>query len=352
MSDDSETVTTPPDTSPDEEASAETEASTSTDDSGSPDEPTASPPETTGDSPASESGSSNGSPAPEGRLSIYKTYKLYIDGQFPRTESGRYLQPEDSEGDFVANICRASRKDFRDAVVAARETLDGWSGRSAFNRGQILYRMAEMLEGRRHGFEKQLMDFANYSEAEAREEVGTAIDRLVWYAGWADKFEQVFGSINPVSSPHFNFTTPEPTGVVAVFTPRNAPLLGLVSAIAPLIVSGNAVIAVVDNEAPMLAMEFAEVLNNSDLPGGVINILTGLRSELAGHVGGHRDVDGVIAYGASDEEEELLGVEGAENVKRTKFADDPDDWTSDDCQSPYRIMPFVEFKTNWHPVGV
>jgi delta 1-pyrroline-5-carboxylate dehydrogenase len=291
-------------------------------------------------------------PAPEGRLSVYKTYKLYIDGQFPRTESGRYLQPEDSEGDFVANICRASRKDFRDAVVAAREALDGWSGRSAFNRGQILYRMAEMLEGRRHGFEKQLMDFADYSEAEAREEVGTAIDRLVWYAGWTDKFEQVFGSINPVGSPHFNFTTPEPTGVIALFAPQNDPLLGLISAIAPLIVSGNAIVAIVDNDAPMLAMEFAEVLNNSDLPGGVVNILTGLRSELAGHVGGHRDVDGVIAYGADDQEEELIGVEGAENVKRLKFAEDHDDWTADDCQSPYRIMPFVEFKTNWHPVGV
>ncbi|MFB6264605.1 MAG: aldehyde dehydrogenase family protein, partial [Bradymonadaceae bacterium] len=195
---------------------------------------------------------------------------------------------------------------------------------------------------------------AEYSADRAAEEVDAAIDRLVWYAGWSDKFEQVFGSTNPVSSPHFNFTVPEPTGVIAVFAPRNCPLLGLVSTIAPLIVSGNAIIPIVDmeNEAPTVAMEFAEVLNNSDLPGGVINILTGLRDELIGHVGGHKDVNGVLAYGATDDEREQLQLEGAENVKRVKFMEDPEDWTPDDYQSPYRILPFVEFKTNWHPVGV
>ena len=291
------------------------------------------------------------------RLSVYKTYKLYIDGEYPRTESGRYLQIDDHEGNFVANICHASRKDFRDAVVAARQALDGWFGRSAFNRGQILYRMGEMLESRRAGLAEQLVDQLGYSRQEARREVQTTIDRIVWYAGWSDKFEQVFGSTNPVSSPHFNFTVPEPTGVVTVFCPRNAPLLGLVSSIAPLIVSGNTVVAIVDADspestAPQMAMEFAEVLNNSDLPGGVVNILTGVRSELIGHVGGHRDVDGIIAYGADDEHEEQLALEGAESVKRVKFKDDPEDWTSEDCQSPYWILPFVEFKTNWHPVGV
>ena len=286
------------------------------------------------------------------RLPVYKTYKLYIDGAYPRTESGRYLKIEDQKGNFVANICHASRKDFRDAVVAAREALDGWFGRSAFNRGQILYRMAEMLESRRAGFAAKLEEFLDYSGDEAREEVQATIDRLVWYAGWSDKFEQVFGSTNPVASPHFNFTVPEPTGVVTVFTPRNAPLLGLVSTVAPLIVSGNTTVAVVDNDAPQMAIEFAEVLNNSDLPGGVVNILTGIRSELVGHVGGHRDVDGIIAYGADDETEKQLALEGAESVKRVKFKKDYQDWTSDDCQSPYWILPFVEFKTNWHPVGV
>jgi acyl-CoA reductase-like NAD-dependent aldehyde dehydrogenase len=286
------------------------------------------------------------------RLPVYKTYKLYIDGSYPRTESGRYIQVDDHEGNFVANICHASRKDFRDAVVAAREALDGWFGRSAFNRGQILYRMGEMLEARRASFESELVDGLGYTQDEAAAEVGTAIDRLVWYAGWADKFEQVFGSTNPVSSDHFNFTVPEPTGVLSIFTPRDAPLLGLISSVAPVIVSGNTCVAIVDNDAPHVAMEFAEVLNNSDVPGGVINILTGKRPELVGHVGGHRDVDGIIAYGSDEEERERLQLEGAENVKRTKFEDDPEDWTSDDCQSPYWILPFVEFKTNWHPVGV
>lgn len=286
------------------------------------------------------------------RIPVYKTYKLYIDGSYPRTESGRYLQVEDHKGNFVANICHASRKDFRDAVVAAREALDGWFGRSSFNRGQILYRMGEMLEARRASFESKLVDSLGWDDDRAAAAVGCAIDRLVWYAGWTDKFEQVFGSTNPVSSNHFNFTVPEPTGVITIFTPQNAPLLGLISSVAPVILSGNTAIAIVDNDAPQLAMEFAEVLNNSDLPGGVLNILTGERDELIGHVGGHRDVDGIIAYGAEDDHEEQLALEGAENVKRVKFKDDPEDWTTDDCQSPYWILPFVEFKTNWHPVGV
>jgi acyl-CoA reductase-like NAD-dependent aldehyde dehydrogenase len=286
------------------------------------------------------------------RVPVYKTYKLYIDGEYPRTESGRYLQIEDHKGNFVANICHASRKDFRDAVVAAREALDGWFGRSAFNRGQILYRMGEMLEARKDGFVSQLVDSLGYSRDEAESEVQTAIDRLIWYAGWSDKFEQVFGSTNPVASEHFNFTLPEPTGVIALMAPENAPLLGLISSLAPLIVSGNTVVAIVDNDAPQVAIEFAEVLNNSDLPGGVVNLLTGKRDELVGHVGGHKDVDGLVAYGADDEQEEQLALEGAESVKRVKFKDDPDDWTSDECQSPYWILPFVEFKTNWHPVGV
>jgi len=301
-----------------------------------------------------ERAESDGVVAGEDRVSVHKTYKLYIGGGYPRTESGRYLRVEDHEGAFVANICRASRKDFRDAVVEARQAQEEWAGRTAFNRGQILYRMAEMLEARRHGFEQELVDAAGYDREDAVEEVDCSIDRLVWYAGWCDKFEQVFGSTNPVASPHFNFTVPEATGVVAIFCPRNAPLLGVISAVAPTICSGNTVIAIVDAEgsaAPHLAMEWAEVLNNSDLPSGVVNILTGLRDELAGHVGGHRDVNGLLAFGAEDERRKELELEAVDNVKRTKFLEDPEDWISDDCQSPYRIMPFVEFKTNWHPVG-
>jgi len=253
----------------------------------------------------------------------------------------------------VANICRASRKDFRDAVVAAREAQEGWASRSAFNRGQILYRMGEMLESRRQAFVDALIDTAGYEPDEAEAEVNVAIDRLVWYAGWSDKFAQVFGAVNPVATSHFDFTVPEPTGVVASFAPRNAPLLGLVSCVAPIIVAGNAAVLIVDNNAPTLALDLAEVLETSDLPGGVVNILTGRRSELREHVGGHRDVDAILSVGASDEERTILEQEGAASVKRLDFRPDrePADWRSDDSQSPYWIVPFVEFKTTWHPVG-
>jgi len=253
----------------------------------------------------------------------------------------------------VANVCRASRKDFRDAVVTAREAHDGWSSRSAFNRGQILYRMGEMLESRRQAFVDALIDTAGYSDHEAGAEVDAAIDRLVWYAGWTDKFAQVFGTINPVASSHFDFSVPEPTGVVAAFCPKNAPLLGLISCMAPIIASGNAVILIVENEAPTLALDLAEVLETSDLPGGVVNILTGYRSELREHVGGHRDVDAILSVGASTEERTILEQEAAESVTRMEFRPDrsPAEWRSDESQSPYWIAPFVEFKTTWHPVG-
>lgn len=288
------------------------------------------------------------------RLAVMKTYKLYIGGKFPRTESGRSLKATNHRGEFVANICHASRKDFRDSVVVARKAQEGWAKRTAFNRGQILYRMAEMMEARRASFESQLVEIAGYGADEASAEVSATIDRLVWYAGWSDKFTQVFGSTNPVSSPHFNFTVPEATGVVAILAPRNAPLLGLVSAIAPTIVSGNAAIVVVDNAAPTVAIELAEVLNNSDLPGGVVNLLTGKRDELIGHVSGHRDVDGLLSFGSDTDEQRAIGLEAAETVKRVSFYDDPDaaGWRDSSQQSPYRIMPFVEFKTAWHPIGV
>lgn len=287
------------------------------------------------------------------RLSVYKTFKLYIDGEFPRTESGRYITATNQQGQFVANVCRASRKDFRDAVVAARDAQDGWSSRSAFNRGQILYRMGEMLESRRQAFAQSLVDIAGYESDEAEAEVDAAIDRLIWYAGWSDKFAQVFGSVNPVASSHFDFSVPEPMGVVAAFVPENGPLLGLVSCLAPIIVSGNSVILIVDNHAPSISIDFAEVLETSDLPGGVVNVLTGHRSELREHVGGHRDVDGILSVGASEEERTILEREGAESVTRLEFRPgrDRSEWRSDGSQSPYWITPFVEFKTTWHPVG-
>ncbi len=287
------------------------------------------------------------------RLDVYKTFKLYIGGAFPRTESGRYITEETHKGAFVANICRASRKDFRDAVVAARSAHGGWAARTPFNRSQILHRMAEMLESRRHGFEHALRERAGYSKADAGAEVDAAIDRLLWYGGWADKFVQVFGATNPVASPHFNFTIPESTGVLATLAPKDAPLLGLVTSFAPLIVSGNTVVAIVDHDHRSIAIDFAEILHCSDLPAGVINILTGYRDEVLDHIGGHRDVDGIAVFDATAEERKSIGIEAADTVKRVHFYDTPKggDWTADEAQSPYWILPFVEFKTAWHPMG-
>ena len=293
------------------------------------------------------------SSAKNNRLDVYKTFKLYIGGAFPRTESGRYLTETTDKGAFVANLCHASRKDFRDAVVAARHAQSGWAGRTPFNRSQILHRMAEMLESRRDSFERALRERAGYSKKKAGAEVDAAVDRLIWYGGWADKFVQVFGSTNPVASPHFNFTMPESTGVVATLAPKKAPLLGLVTSFAPLIVSGNTVVVVVDHDHRSVAIDFAEVLHCSDLPGGVINILTGFRDELLGHISGHRDVDGIAVFDATKEEQKSIGTEAADTVKRVHFYDTPkkSDWTHKTAQSPYWILPFVEFKTAWHPMG-
>jgi acyl-CoA reductase-like NAD-dependent aldehyde dehydrogenase len=289
-----------------------------------------------------------------GRLPVSKTYKLFIGGKFPRTESGRYYQAANTNGDFVANYCRASRKDFRNSMVAARGALTSWASRNAFNRGQILYRMAEMLESRGASMREGLVNLAGYSAKDAQTELDASVDRLVWYAGWSDKFAQVYGSINPVATSHFNFTTPEPVGVVTCFVSKNSPLLGIISAMAPVIVSGNTLILIVENDAPTIAMELAEVLATSDLPGGVVNILTGTREELSSHVAGHMDVDAVASFGADVDERRQIQVLASESVKRVKFFDDParEKWTDDENQSPYWILPFVEFKTAWHPIGV
>jgi acyl-CoA reductase-like NAD-dependent aldehyde dehydrogenase len=288
------------------------------------------------------------------RLPIQKTYKLFIGGKFPRTESGRYLQVRDEKGTFVANVCRASRKDLRMAVVAARKAQSPWAARTAFNRGQILYRMAEMLESRRASFVDLITTTTTTTKKHAQAEVDCAIDRLVWYAGWCDKFVQIFGSTNFVASSHFNFTVPEAMGVITAFAPPSSSLLGIIQAVAPALTQGNTLIVITPTATAPVAIEFAEVLATSDLPGGVVNILTGDLHELHTHVTGHMDIDGVLVFGADKKTETAMGKSAADSVKRVKFEPDPGLSTlmADESQSPYQILPWVEFKTVWHPIGV
>jgi acyl-CoA reductase-like NAD-dependent aldehyde dehydrogenase len=263
------------------------------------------------------------------RLGVRKTYKLFIDGGFPRSESGRTYEAEGQ------NVARASRKDVRDAVRAARAAQEKWSGMTAYNRGQVLYRAAEMMETRR-------LELAEFCTGQA--EVDRSIDRVVWYAGWADKLAQAIGSSNPVAGPYFNFTLPEPTGVVALIAPSEPPLEGLVSRLAPVLVGGNAVVAVASEERPLAAIELAEVLATSDVPGGVVNILTGFRAELAPVLAGHMDVNALDLTGADGAADELERL-AAENVKRVVRG-------SADGQSPWEAAAFLELKTVWHPLGL
>jgi acyl-CoA reductase-like NAD-dependent aldehyde dehydrogenase len=289
------------------------------------------------------------------RLDVRKTYKLYIGGKFPRTESGRSYPVADAKGTPWANACRASRKDVRDAVQAARKAQPGWAGATAYNRGQILYRVAEMLEGRREQFADEVARAEGLAGKAAAETVDKAVDRWVWYAGWADKLSQVFGAANPVAGPYFNFSVPEPTGVVGVVAPAASSLLGLVSRLAPVIVSGNTAVVVASETRPLPAITLAEVLATSDLPGGVVNLLTGFAAELAGPLAAHMDVDALDLAGldlALYREAELAA---AENVKRVvppvKLS--ARDWLSDARgQDPYWIAAFLETKTVWHPIGV
>ena len=286
------------------------------------------------------------------RIEVLKTYKTYIGGNFPRTESGRYYKVFDGNGDILANACQCSRKDVRDAVVEAREAIDGWSGRTAYNRGQILYRIAEMLETRKAQFIEEL-ETLGYKTPKAKAEVNDSIDRLIYYAGWSDKFQQVFGSINPVASSHFNFSMPEPTGVVTAWAPDEQPLLGLVSVIAPIIVGGNSCVVLASEEYPLSAVSFAEVLNSSDVPGGVVNILTGYKSELLEHMTSHMDVNAFF-YPSSDvsqDQRKQIDENGALNLKHI-INKDITDWHSEKGQSPYFITDFQEIKTTWHPVGL
>lgn len=282
------------------------------------------------------------------RLPVLKTYKIYIGGQFPRTESGRYYSPVNKKGQKLANVCLCSRKDLRDAVVSARGALSGWSGRAAFNRSQILYRMAEMLEGRRAQFMDELLQM-DYSAASAEQEINLSIDRLIYYAGWCDKYQQLFSSVNPVSSPHFNFSVPEPTGVVAMIAPQQSALLGLVSVMAPVVAGGNTAVIMAAETLPLAAVTFAEVLHSSDLPGGVVNILTGKPGEILSWMAEHMDINAIVYTEKDEAAKKLLREKSAGNLKRVHFYDDTD-WKKDTAESPYFILDCQEIKTTWHPV--
>ncbi|MFE0374455.1 aldehyde dehydrogenase family protein [Streptomyces inhibens] len=283
------------------------------------------------------------------RLSVFKTYKLYVGGKFPRSESGRVYEVTDSKGTWLANAPLASRKDARDAVVAARKAFGGWSGATAYNRGQILYRIAEMLEGRRDQFIAEVADAEGRSKSKATAQVDAAIDRWVWYAGWSDKVAQIAGGANPVAGPYFNLSSPEPTGVVAVLAPQESSFLGLVSVIAPAIVTGNTVIAVASEDSPLPALSLAEVLATSDLPGGVVNILSGRTAELAAPLAAHQDVNAIDLAGADAGSAKDLETAAADNLKRV-LRPATTDWTADPGTD--RLLAFLETKTVWHPMGV
>jgi acyl-CoA reductase-like NAD-dependent aldehyde dehydrogenase len=285
------------------------------------------------------------------RLDVKKTYKLFIGGKFPRSESGRYLPAKSAKGEQLDNYAHASRKDFRDAVVAARAATGGWSKASAYNRGQILYRTAEMLQNRTAELVAEIARSTDVSAAKSKREVTLAIDRLVHFAGWTDKYSQVFGSVNPVASPHFNFTTPEPTGVVVVLAPDEPSLLALVSLVAPVVLSGNTAIVVASEKFPLPAATFAEILATSDLPGGVVNILTGKRAELVPHIATHMDVNAIVDGAGDSEISAKLQAGVATNLKRyARHA--ATDWFSAKVEDPYWILDTVEFKTAWHPIGI
>jgi acyl-CoA reductase-like NAD-dependent aldehyde dehydrogenase len=281
------------------------------------------------------------------RLPVRRTAKLFIGGEFPRSESGRSYEVLGPDGELLAWAARASRKDLRDAVRAARAAQAGWAAKTAFNRGQILYRVAELMEGRRSQFEGELKDAGAEDPPKG---VSAAIDRWVWYAGWADKIHQIQGASNPVAGPYFNFTVPEPTGVVGVVAPQEQSLLGLVSRLAPAIVSGNTAVVLASERAPLPAVSLGEVLATSDVPGGAVNILTGFTEELVPWLAGHMDVNAIDATGVPEELRKEIEELSAENVKRVHRAPDADPF-SDEAQSPYEITALVEFKTVWHPVG-
>jgi acyl-CoA reductase-like NAD-dependent aldehyde dehydrogenase len=299
-------------------------------------------------SPRAASTSAAAKPTP--RLDVRKTYKLYIGGAFPRSESGRSYPVTGVGGGLLAHAARASRKDARDAVVAARGAFGKWSGATAYNRGQVLYRVAEMLEGRLPQFSDALVTAEGLDPRDADQEVAAAIDRWVWYAGWPDKVAQVAGAANPVAGPYFNFSLPEPTGVVAVVAPARSSLLGLVSVLAPVIATGNTAVVVASEERPLPAVTLAEVLATSDVPGGVVNVLTGPVAELAPVLAGHMDVNAIDLTGVDSAARPGLEKLAAENVKRVFAAAANGDWRA--APGTARMLAFLETKTVWHPIGI
>jgi acyl-CoA reductase-like NAD-dependent aldehyde dehydrogenase len=287
------------------------------------------------------------------RIDVRKTYKLFVGGEFPRSESGHSYAVHDQRGHFVANAALASRKDARDAVSAARKAFPGWSGRTAYNRGQVVYRVAEVMEDRRAQFVEAIRQGEGGTAANAGKVLDAAIDRLVWYAGWADKVTQVVGNANPVAGPFFNLSTPEPTGVVAVVAPSGSSLLGLVSVVAPVIVTGNTVVVAASPERPLPAVTFAEVLATSDVPGGVVNVLTGTLDRTVSTLASHMDVNAIDLTGIAGDPEQAqaLEVAAADNLKRVRRAPAAEpDWAADPGLD--RMTDFLETKTVWHPIGV
>ena len=287
------------------------------------------------------------------RIDVRKTYKLFIGGEFPRSESAHSYEVTDSRGRFVANAAMASRKDARDAVVAARKAFSGWAGKTAYNRGQVLYRVAEIVEDRRPQFVEAVRQGEGSTAAAAGKAVDAAVDRLVWYAGWADKITQVVGNANPVAGPFFNLSTPEPTGVVAVVAPQASSLLGLVSVVAPVVVTGNTAVVLASPDRPLPAVTFAEALATSDVPGGVVNILTGPLGNTVPTLAAHLDVNGIDLTGATDDRGAALAWEAAaaDNLKRVRRpAPAEPDWTAD--QGLDAMTAWLETKTVWHPIGV
>ena len=292
------------------------------------------------------------------RIDVRKTYKLYIGGAFPRSESGRSYVVNAANGDPIANAVRASRKDLREAVRAARKAFQPWADKTAMNRGQVLYRVAELMEGRRDQFVAEVAAAEGLRAPKAGEVVDRAIDRWVWYAGWADKIAQVLGSSNPVAAPYFNFTIPEPTGVVGVVAPETSSLLGLVSRVAPVLVAGNAVVVLTSETRPLPAITLTEVLATSDVPGGVVNVLTGLKNELVPVLAGHVDVDTIDVWGVPPDLRTETELVAADNIKRIArrpagIADAKFDWLDDRAaERPEWIAAYLEMKTVWHPIGV
>ncbi|QLE73647.1 aldehyde dehydrogenase [Streptomyces rectiverticillatus] len=282
------------------------------------------------------------------RLSVFKTYKLFVGGKFPRSESGRVYEVTDSKGNWLANAPLSSRKDARDAVVAARKAAGGWSGATAYNRGQVLYRVAEMLEGRREQFAAEVAEAEGLSKAKAAAQVDAAIDRWVWYAGWTDKIGQITGATNPVAGPFFNVSSTEPTGVVAVLAPQESSFLGLVSVIAPAIATGNTVVVVASEKAPLPALSLGEVLATSDVPGGVVNVLSGRTAEIAPSLAAHQDVNAIDLAGADAGLAKELEIAAADNLKRV-LRPQAVDWAA--APGTDRMTAFLETRTVWHPTG-